>query len=525
MKPVAMTRVERSILVGVVILSMIWAGGLLVDYMMQSDEAPVAATLATPPIGAAGATTMPSLPAMSSLSATIASGVPTPQEKRKNISAFWAGHGLQNAMSRPHARWEDRKGVILPPPPDLNNANAAETDSTKSDSSLSATLVSLHLDGAPLRAALLELGKQANAKFVVFPPFVWRQTAFPPITIDVDHQPLIEVVNEICCKAGLTSGWRMNRWGGGEPATADPATPVMPLEAQLVDNALGPWVVSGPFAFEVEQVDHFIPLGNPAGALPTDALPTGAVNLSLVVQHEPKIVVLAVQPVTATEAVDENGLSLLPPASRATSTSPAPATPTTITAARSLVASLFGVRPSVRRAPGPWQPAGSPMQIGLNCPVNAGKWIERVKFAPKFLVQARSETMTIAIKSPMDPVQQTLAGMQVEVAPLVVQNQQFCNDSITYTRAQQTDEQWQQMQVALQSIKPVLLDANSQAFPQPQASFQQQSDQSITIQYTWVQQQYTQEFTSLVPAKMVLTLPSVLRVVNVPVEFNHLPLP
>lgn len=41
-------------------------------------------------------------------------------------------------------------------------------------------------------------------KLAIIDPQMWRGRSFPAITMDADNIPLLEAVNELACKAGLT---------------------------------------------------------------------------------------------------------------------------------------------------------------------------------------------------------------------------------------------------------------------------------------------------------------------------------
>ncbi|HEX2973039.1 MAG TPA: HEAT repeat domain-containing protein, partial [Tepidisphaeraceae bacterium] len=64
------------------------------------------------------------------------------------------------------------------------------------------TLVTLHLNNAPLPMVISELAKQAHAEIALWPP-INRQQNLPSISVNVDRQPFWAVTREICEKAGL----------------------------------------------------------------------------------------------------------------------------------------------------------------------------------------------------------------------------------------------------------------------------------------------------------------------------------
>ncbi len=494
-----MTNLERNAIAVVGLGSVLWAGGLFAAYVLRETPPPPPPKPPVPAVTATGAPTVAVAPptvvtlAGPPVVTTVADlGLPTLAEKRAHLAEPPADASTVSA-SNPHGRWETRTGVELPPPP-----------------SLPATAVTVHLKGVSTRAALAEVGKAAGAKLVVFPSYAWRQTPFPAaITLDADHRPMMEVVNELCAKTGLACGSRTTSNEQGSPASADPAVGVLGLQPQDADGGPGPWVVSGPFAFEAQRVVHDSPIG--AGA-------ASAVSVLMSVAHEPRIVVLG-EPwqVAATEATDEAGHSLLPPAPEAPASG-----------AGSILGRIFGSH-TVRRSTalvgqGWWGQSKGLLTIPLTCPPDAGRRITRLRLVPRFLIQEKSERIEVDVGAghTADTVR-TAAGLTVTVGPVTGLQQSNC--TVTFARGKQGDDDWEQLHAALRNVVPVLVDARGRALPVPQANPQSDVGSSVQLQFYWYQQEYYGGNTILKPAKLILDVPSALRSVDVPIEIHDLPLP
>ena len=496
-----MTNLERNTIAVVGLASVLWAGGLFATYELRDappppPPKPSVATAAGAPAAPAGAVTVVTLAGPPVVTTVAAMGLPTLAEKRAHLAAAPAD-GNSASVNGPHGRWEARTGIEQPAPP-----------------SLPATTISVHLKDVSTRAALTEVGKAAGVKLTVFPPYVWRQTPFPTaVTLDADNRPMMEVINELCAKTGLACGTRTTINYQGAPASADPAIGTLGLQPQDANGGPGPWVVAGPFMFEAQRVVH----DSPVGAGPTTGT-AGAVSVVLSVTHEPKVVVLGQSwQLAPTEAVDEAGHSLVPPAADAPARG-----------AGSIIGRMFGGR-TVRRgnasiAPGWWGQSQGLLTVPLACPGDVGRRIARLKLVPQFLIQDKSERIAVDVGAghTADTVVKA-AGLTVTVGP--VNGLQGCSCRVTFARGQQGDDDWEQLRSALRNVVPVLADARGRALSAPQVNPQSDVGPSVQLQFYWNQQQYYGGDPILKPAKLIIDVPSAVRSVDVPVEFDDLPLP
>ena len=518
-----MSQLERNLVGIVIVLSMLWGGGLLAAYLLKPDDvvvstdtdtdgagasgtfSPAQAKPPTPSAGFVAPTPAAGNPAASTVSVALAgvtpatvvlvndpaAGLPTLAEKREHLHAASATITPQRWPVMPqHPRWEDRRGTVLPPP--ATPAGAP---------SLNPPLFSVHFKDVPIATALTQVGRMAGVRIVPVPPQQWRYGTSPTVTLDVDQQPLMELLNELCCKAGLVP-WRSNG-GWGMPAVSRPSTrPTYAVQMGEVDQSMGPWVVSGPFSFEIVRISHVVSLAN------GDA---GQLSLQLNVSHDPKVTVLG-QMADVVEASDEHGASLVAQSS--------PQGDNT--------GGWFGF--GMRRrifveTQGQWQSTDQPLNLQLAVTPNAGRQIVRMKVTAHFLLPTALEHLELPGVVAGDAKPQTVAGLTIAVTAPLPDNPFQVVRQITFTRGSQSDADWQTLRGIFPNLNTTLLDAQGAAAQRAYAYLQSGDDKTAVYQYAWNGANWNGQQPNLKPAKLLIDVPKTLANVEVPIEFDHLPLP
>jgi hypothetical protein len=477
-----MSGIERGIITVVVLGSLLWGTALALVYLLRDQSAGLPTNPVAVQVGPAS-NAAPADPGARIFPATVAPATtaePTLEQKRKYLVDFW---GQAESGNRPHGRWEDRSGQLLAAP----TVESASTPATQpaAEMNLASTPVSIHVANLPARAALAALAHAAGIKVAVLPRGAWQQSEFPSASLDADGKPMIEVLNELCCKVGLTGNANMG-WNWDIPTLADPAERLMILQVQSPDEAMGPWIVSGPFGFEVTQVDHTAELNPGADA-------AGTVQITLSVEHEPRMV-LAGQScqLKATEAVDDKG-NKLTGWSQAQSES--------------------------------WGDANGSISVLLTCPKDCGRTIARLSGIERFLVQTSARRIELPIGADASEMNKTVGELNLTIGPWQLNFPQQIHCAFTLQRGNMDDVQWARRARALGNLHPVLLDANGTPLPAGHPMNSSNYGRSATCDYMWIQQMYYGNETLLRPAKLRVDIPTDFEVVDVPVHFENLPLP
>jgi hypothetical protein len=492
-----MSGFERAIIVLAVLVSLLWGAGLTVAYMFRNDTgvtmpAPAAAPNVSPTPSAQPASPEPSQsqtpPPPGDPGASIFSAVsrppsappdPATDDKRKYLTQFW-NENLRAAGSQPHGRMEDRTGALLDSPKYID----PPTTQPDTRPSLDPMPITLHLANQPARAALAAFGRAANAKIALLPRGAWNRADFQPVSFDTDNKPLLEVLNQLCCKLGIASGVS-TRFNWNIPALADPATPLMTLQLQGADEGMGPWAISGPFGFEVTQINHSAPINSG----PT---PSGTLNLSISVIHEPRIIVLGETAITVKEAVDDRG--------------------------NNLVSQFIPAFDAIGDADGQ-------IMAGLSCPPNYGHTITRFTGFADFLIRTSAKRIEVPVSTNGAVYKTTINGAEITISGWQRNGSQQTQCMITLSHPGVNATRWARASRALANLHPVLLDASGNAFPAGQGMNMNSSLGTASCTYLWIQQYFGGDQNFLTPAKLVVDIPTGFAMVQVPIHFENLPLP
>jgi hypothetical protein len=505
-----MSMLERKIIAVVMLLTLLWGGGLFVFYMLGDSTMPERSALEAPDLVASNAPVVPPpVPVAGALAFPAAANV-TPvavdvDTRRKWLSS--AGGAARNAGGMRYAwdsRYQDRTGQTLPPPAVPTTAPTTAP-----------TLVTVHLTKASLRQALVAVANAARIKVSITPPgWLDGESDQPPIDLNADAQPLMEVVNELCGKsATVIYPPNTGRWWG-EVVAPDPSTPVLHLEHQQAEESLGPWVISGPFSFEVQQIFH-------GASLDPTVNPTMA-QVTLKVTQEPSVIVLgqAQQP-TVTEAVDDKGHSLV------SNVAAAPMPQHVLSFAQILARAVGAGGATPTAPPENWMgPQQGGITLQLQCPADFGHTLVKLSGSEKFLVQQKAARLEMTIASPPVGQDKTVDGISVTVDQWQVMSPRQVMFRLVIHRTNQDATQWGRLSASMRQLAPVVLDTSGTPLPAARVMNSDDGDTECSCQYMCIENGPMDENSrGRTPGKLLVDLPTSFITLDVPFGFENLPLP
>ena len=158
------------------------------------------------------------------------------------------------------------------------------------------TLVTLRLKGVPAKAAVEALAEQTGVTIGTWPDWVWRNNK-KTVTIDVEKRPFWEVLTDICAQAGL-----MPESNGSQGARQ-----ITLQENSSAGKPFATWYGDGFLVIpRSASRNHSIDYNQPKQR-------NESFSIGMRIYADPKLRVLrGSRQIIATEAVDENGKSLLP---------------------------------------------------------------------------------------------------------------------------------------------------------------------------------------------------------------------
>jgi hypothetical protein len=523
---------ERKIIAVAMLLSLLWGAGLFAVYMLRdSTEASHPGQLAAPeivrgdepvapapaPMIVRGALTFPASGAV----VPITLDVDARRKQLTEVRSHIAGENRQQYGWQ--SRYQDRTGqVLVSAIAPTTVPSTSPSTSPNTSPSIAATLVTVHLTKASLRQALVAVANAAKVKISVAPSgWIDSSADLPPISLNADSQPLMEVMNEILCKsASQLSAPGMSMWGGEVSAT-DPATPVLHLEHQQADASLGPWEISGPFSFEVQRMFHAAPLFDRADAGSDSA--TAQVTLKMT--QEPSVVVLgASQQPTVTEAADDKGHSLI--------SDVAPETPVQREGFSwgGLLAAAVGLStppPADASTSENWTSDGQGITLQLRCPPDVGHTLAKLTGTERLLIQQKSARLELPIASPPVDQDKVIGGVSLTVSGWQVFSAQQCSFRLTFHRTSQDATQWGRLQAAIRKLNPVLFDASGAPFPAARTWNSGANGMNDCFCEYMFQDNGNgrDESQTRKPARLLVDLPTAFITLEVPFHFENLPLP
>jgi hypothetical protein len=517
---------ERRIIAIGILLTTVWGLAIFTAYILFAPPPPPPSQLESPTLARGDEAVTPVVMSASSsgplpfpTAAAVAISEPDAATRRKWIEAVSHAKGNQERMGGIQwgwsSRFSDQTGTILPASAHwLTDASTAPA----TQPAIPPTLITLHLSQVPLRKALEAFAQAAHCSIAISPPgWLDEPKNAPAITLNAESQPLMEVLNELCSKSATRCMVdRMGGYGGGASA-ADPATPVLRIEHQQGSGSLGKWVVNGPFAIELTQLSR-------SASLASGADPQASLQASFNLSHEPGFVVLS-HSLVLEEAVDDAGLIM----KAQSQNRPEASAPRGVTFL-GLLAAAAGIAPSVSpAATSPEERWDNPMMFQgmmepFQCPLKCGRTLARLRGTAKFLVVRSTQRVELPIDSPPADVSKTVGGISFSISNWQA-NQNWARFSLTLHRTQQTDKDWGRLTAGISTFPMVLLDSDGQPYPTPRFAGGNSGGGSDALCYFMSQQFYGGGESTRRPGKLLIDLPSSMAVVEVPFEFNNIPLP
>ncbi|HUB25574.1 MAG TPA: hypothetical protein VL992_09090, partial [Tepidisphaeraceae bacterium] len=347
------------------------------------------------------------------------------------------------------------------------------------------------------------------------------------IKIDADRTPLMEVLAEICSQAGLVP---YNGYNGYPQRPVDPnAPPQLVLSQETPGQTLGPWEVSGPFAYMIGEVDHTVSAAPDAEG--------ASLQIIIYAHAEPRLHML-VGPgnFTVTELTDDLGHSLLPNGNPYS----------TINQYQQM----------------DWSSPNVDRSIFVPCPAAVGKKIVRLRATDHCLVESASQTVTLTVPTLNHPTTRPVAGMVIaaSIDPQYANNSGMTAVTISYSRAALPASQWNELGPTLPGVYPTLFDAtgnqsqnsgwtsssnyNAPNYVLVQPTFMDRVLSGITgrparahvvfqppqqhpdmFQRTYFFNLRDMRGNPIKPDHVMLKVPTRVAAVDVPIEFDNLPLP
>lgn len=414
---------------------------------------------------------------------------PTDEQRRQYLEDLWSAQ--RSAVIRPSTPGP------LPLFRPMSGTPAPAVPGLEDNVRLGATLVTLHVKG-PLLEVLGELARAGNLRIAATEPGLFHRPDLPEIRLDLDKQPLLEAIYQLCAQAGLQmqqveaaaqddapeAASQPAGQGGPAPKPGSKAKIVLALNS--IERGMGPWTVRGPFVYQVCQVWHRQPLAGDGEEF---------FRMALTAQFEPKLHVVAGPGLfELKEVVDDKGNSLLPKAPP--------------------------------RNPGGWQMADGQRGTLMEIPVklaypkdNAGRRIARFRAIDHVILTRATETVELPFPLTGE-VRKDVGAMSLTVSSGVGGS----SDSVYFNLQQgnRNSFDWEQIKKGALGTQ-ASLSANGQALYQINKNQTKEGDDFIAWTIMWSSMGGRAETSQ--PDKLTIHVPVDVKNVDVPVAFDDLPMP
>jgi hypothetical protein len=353
------------------------------------------------------------------------------------------------------------------------------------------SLITLKVDNVPVAQALAEIARQARAPIMTEPANLLSQKNLKPVSLNVDHRPFWDVMQNLCAQAELevTGVSRHGREVG------------LGLARGGTDWMDKPIVLSGPLLIRADRLirvatSHLRPPGEV----------TEEFTISLTAFAEPKLRVLDYSAtLRLEEVVDEKGNSLIPPEDNNV--------PANV--------DVFG---NTREG------STSHWEIGatLHHPKGAGKRIVKFRASTALQVQTRAAVLELPIAASKN-VARTVGGLR-----LTVKNLDSARCDMTVYRDGRSDAEWYGVRMQLYAGEAQLLDEKGQIVARSQSGLE--ADESPDSQHLDLRMRFAKESgqdegkearkkASSEATRLFWTFPLETRELVIPFELHDLPIP
>jgi hypothetical protein len=329
------------------------------------------------------------------------------------------------------------------------------------------SIITLRMTDAHPRDVFQELGRQAGTHFEVQPSNLW-DTLDQEITVELTRVPFWEAMKHVCAQANVFP----RHWGSEQHIV---------LGQGQANWADGPGFVHGPFMVTASRItrSHSIDLAQTPQR-------RDDFTIQLTIMAEPKLRVLQSHPLVLEEAVDEHGRSLVPPAERHTHVSSHP---------------HWRINASGRMAY-PQEPA--PMRL------------VRLRGSMRFVLQTQSQTLEVRdVLQAEESTHETAIG-RIVIHP-VSSSEHNTEVRATLHREGRSQEMWERANTLHRSAR--LLDAEDRPLPTGGGGWGGGNDQ---YELRW---HFHSRDEVGPPVRFVLEIPTQVQEIDVPVEFDDLPIP
>lgn len=461
-----------QIIVGALLCNVLAIGAVLIYRV--SDE----------PLGAGIETVELTAPAPASIAGIDNPPPPPPPRLIDRRGKFDASVELDR---QPRRRRSDSPTVnrgYVPPKPLTVVRQGNTVSAAPAGEGLAPSLVSFQAKNAAPEEVLNEINRQTGLRFVVNQDY--GEPNWQPVTLDLQQQPVLEALMQFSAQAGVCPSDNPN-YSYAVSFQGPERISLRPWSGQRM--TIGIWSVSGPFLFVINRIDHTRALTTARGLMVPDYF-----YLDMFCTAEPKVRLLGAPQLTAEEAVDEKGNSLL-------------------------VSNLFGGGPRY------YNPHYGPQRVQLAYPPDAGDKIAKLRLAARAAIVKKAEPIEIKTPAQAPRLEKTIAGMRLSLGPGEASGSQV-QFRLRLEQGQCNPQLWNALRNAALQLRPTVFDENGAPFRETGwggGSYQDRVE--YTYYYSPPMSYGAAGMTAPPPAKLLLELPIEVGEVVVYGEFKDLPLP
>lgn len=356
---------------------------------------------------------------------------------------------------------------------------------------LAPTLLSLQVKSAAPEQVLEQITRQTGLEFQVETQY--GTPNWQPVTLDLENRPLLEALMQFCSQAGV----QMSSNPGYVSAISFSTRGKLRIRPNSPTSTLGVWSITGPFVFLITRINHSQSL-SPAGMGQS-----GYVNLSMLASAEPKAKMFGAARLALDQVQDEKGNSLLVPNPN-----------------------RGGIYES-------YAPQYGLQHLQLHYPPEAGEKIAMLRGTARCLIEKKSERIEVDNPFQAGPIEKTIAGMKLTISPHGERGSSF-GLKLRVEQAQADAAFWALISRALYDLRPTVVGSDGAPMRENGWGIGSFAYASTPGQRTLTAGEYNYSYSrssggrggnAVLPAKLVLEVPTEVVEVAVPFEFKDLPLP